>query len=96
MSDKEWLGELLDTFEEELFFGECDEIFEEMLFAEVVFCRMCMFVDEEAGEWWEVVSIGIFWMSDFFLWIWLIWKNRLSGVGGECIGRHIMGIILLQ
>ena len=40
----------MDTFEEELFFDECDEIFEEMLFAEVVFCRMCMFVDEEAGE----------------------------------------------
>ena len=66
MSDKEWLGELLDTCDEEPFFDECDEIFEEMLFAEVVFCRMCMFVDEEVGEWWEVVSIGIFWVSDFF------------------------------
>ena len=31
-------------------FDECGEIFEEMLFAEVVFCRISMFVDEEVDE----------------------------------------------
>ena len=47
-------------------FDECGEIFEEMLFAEVVFCRISMFVDEEVDELWEFVSIGVSWMSEIF------------------------------
>ena len=79
MSDKEWLGELLDTCEEELLFDECDEIFEEILFAEVAFCRICMFVDEEVDELWEVLSIAISWISEIFCGSDLFGKFRLEG-----------------
>ena len=95
LSDIEWLWDLLDTCEEEQFFDNYDERFEEILFAQVVFCRICMFVDEEVGELGEVVDIGISWISEKFWGSDLFGKIKLSGVGGECIGRHIMGIVLL-
>ena len=77
-------------------FDEYDEIFEEMLVAEVVLSLIGTFVDEEVGELWEVVSIGMFWISENFCESDLVGKFRLSWSGGECIGRYITGIILLQ
>ena len=96
MSDKEWLGELLDTCEEEPFFEECDEIVEDMLFDEVGICRIFMFFDEEVGEFWEDLFISISWMSETLRGSAFFGKVIWTGGREVCIGRHIMGSILLQ
>ena len=77
-------------------FDECDGIVEEMLFAEVGVCRICIFFDEEFGELWEVLSISISWMSETLGGSNLFAKVRWTGVRGVCIGKHIMGSISLQ
>ena len=90
------MGELLNTCEEEPLFDECDEIVEDMLFAEVGVCRICMFFDREVGEFWEALSISFSWMSETLDESGLFGKVRWTGGRGVCIGRHIMGSILLQ
>ena len=90
------MGELLDTCEEEPFFDECDEIIEEILFAEVGVCRICMFFDKEVGELWEVLSISISWMIETLGGYNLFGKFSWTEVRVVCIVRHIICSILLQ
>ena len=70
------MGEYFDTCEEEPCFDECDEIFEVMIFSEVVVCRICIFFDEEGGDLWEVLSISIYGMNETLGGSDLFWKFR--------------------
>ena len=90
------IGRIVGYLWKRAIFDECDEIVEEMLFAEVGVCRICIFFDGEFGELWEVSSISISWMSETLGGSNLFGKVRWTEVRRICIGKHIMGSILLQ
>ena len=87
MFDREWLVELLIICGEDLFCDECDELFEMMLFVEIVFLIL-IFINEGDGG----LCIG-----EILCWEGLLIVFKVSGVEGEWIGRHsIGGILVLQ
>ena len=88
MSDREWLVELLVICGEDLFCDECDELFEVMLFVEIVSFWILIFINEGDG--------GL-WIGEIICWEGLLIVFKVSGVEGEWIGRHSIGcIIVLQ
>ena len=86
MSDKEWLVDLLIICGEDLFCNECDELFEVILFVEILFFWILIFINAGDGE---------LWIGDILCWEGLLILFKVSEVENDCIGRHSIGIILL-
>ena len=86
MSGKEWLVDLFIICEKDFFCNEFDELYEVILFVEILFFLILLFINAGDGE---------LWISDILCWEGLLILFKVSEGENDCIGRHSIGISLL-
>ena len=86
MSGKEWLVDLFIIYEEDFFCNECDELCEVILFVEILFFLILLFINAGDGE---------LWIGDILCWEGLLILFKVSEGENDCIGRHSIGVSLL-